>query len=62
MVSGFYIILRTGLPGSSVYTRFRRRCGSGLWSKVMLAIPYADGCGEIRAIDYRHVKAHQDGG
>ena len=69
MVSGIYFVLRAGLPWrdlprefgpwNSVYTRFRRWCRSGLWSK-MLAILNASACGEIRAVDCTHVKAHQD--
>jgi len=69
MVSGIYFVLRAGLPWrdlpkefgpwSSVYTRFRRWCRSGLWSK-MLAVLGTEACGSTRSIDCTHIKAHQD--
>lgn len=69
MVSGIYFVLRTGLPWrdlpkefgpwSSVYTRFRRWCRSGLWSKTH-AILSAEACGSIRSVDCVHIKVHQD--
>ena len=69
MVSGIYFVLRAGLPWrdlpkefgpwGSVYTRFRRWCRSGLWSK-MLALLSEDAWGSIRSVDCTHVKVHQD--
>jgi len=69
MISGIYFVLRAGLPWrdlpkefgpwSSVYTRFRRWCRSGLWSK-MLAMLSAEPCGSIRSVDCTHIKVHQD--
>jgi transposase len=70
MVSAIYFVMRTGQPWrdlpdefqpwSSVYTRFRRWCADGLWSK-MHALLSADPCGTIRSIDCTHIKVHQDG-
>lgn len=69
MISGIFFILRTGAPWrdlprefgpwNSVYTRFRRWCGTELWSKI-LALVSADPCGTIRSVDCTHIKVHQD--
>lgn len=69
MVAGMYYILRAGPPWrdlpkefgpwKSVYTRFRRWCKSGLWSRV-LAILTEKAEGSIRHFDCSHIKAHQD--
>jgi transposase len=68
-VGGIYYILRTGvpwrdLPGefgpwSSVYTRFRRWCRSGIWSQILTLLT-ADACGKMRSVDCTHIKVHQD--
>jgi len=69
MVTGMWYILRTGvpwrdLPGcfgpwSSVYTRFRRWCASGLWSRLLEAISRG-AVGKIRCVDCSHIKVHRD--
>jgi transposase len=68
MITGIVFVLRTGLPWrdlprefgpwSSVYTRFRRWCRSGLWEKI-LALLGMDACGSIRFVDCTHIKVHQ---
>lgn len=70
MLSGIFYVLRTGIPWrdlpaafgpwSSVYTRFRRWCASGLFAR-MLAIVAKDADGELRHLDCSHIKLHQDG-
>ena len=70
MVTGIWYVLRTGVPWrdlpaefgpwSSVYTRFRRWCASGLWTRL-LTILGAGAYGEIRSVDCSHIKIHQDG-
>lgn len=70
MVTAIFYILRTGIPWrdlpahfgpwSSVYTRFRRWCAAGLFSR-MLAFVSSAAEGELRHIDCSHIKLHQDG-
>lgn len=70
MVSGIFYVLRTAIPwrdlpaafgpGSSVYTRFRRWCASGLFAQ-MLALVARGAESELRHIDCSHIKLHQDG-
>ena len=70
MVTGIWYVLRTGVPWrdlpaefgpwSSVYTRFRRWCASGLWARL-LTILGAGAYGGIRSVDCSHIKIHQDG-
>jgi transposase len=62
-------VLRTGVPWrdlpaeygpwSSVYTRWRRWCGSGLWTRLLAELGTA-AFGEIRSVDCSHIKIHQD--
>ena len=69
MVTGIWYVLRTGVPWrdlptrfgpwSSVYTRFRRWCASGLWARLLEAIARG-AAGEIRCIDCSHIKVHRD--
>jgi transposase len=69
MATGMWYILRTGvpwrdLPGrfgpwSSVYTRFRRWCASGLWARLLERIGRG-AFGTIRCIDCSHIKVHRD--
>lgn len=69
MVTGIWFVLKAGSPWrdlpaefgpwNSVYTRFRRWCRKGLWSKL-LAILNEDACSAIRSIDCTHIKVHQD--
>jgi transposase len=69
MVTAMWYILRTGIPWrdlpacfgpwSSVYTRFRRWCASGLWSRILAAISRR-AAGEVRCIDCSHIKVHRD--
>lgn len=69
MVSGMIYILRTSCPWrdlpdffgpwSSVYTRWRRWCRSGLWAKMLEKLSqHAEG--QLRHLDASHVKVHQD--
>ncbi len=70
MVSAMWYVLRTGIPWrdlparfgpwSSVYTRFRRWCASGLWRRLLAAISRRP-MGRIRCIDCSHIKVHRDG-
>jgi transposase len=70
MVSAIFYVLRTGIPWrdlpahfgpwSSVYTRFRRWCATGLFGR-MLALVASGAKGELRHIDCSHIKLHQDG-
>lgn len=70
MLSGIFYVLRTGIPWrdlpapfgpwSSVYTRFRRWCASGLFAR-MLTLVAKDAVGELRHLDCSHIKLHQDG-
>ena len=69
MVTGIWYVLRTGIPWrdlppqfgpwSSVYTRFRRWCASGLWARLLAELG-AGAYGEIRSVDCSHIKIHQD--
>jgi len=69
MVTGMWYILRTGIPWrdlpdrfgpwSSVYTRFRRWCASGLWARL-LELVGRGAFGTIRCIDCSHIKVHRD--
>jgi transposase len=68
-VSGIYYILRTGIPWrdlppefgpwSSVYTRFRRWCASGLWARLLSQLSKGAE-GVIRCVDCSHIKVHRD--
>jgi len=70
MVEAMIYVLRVGcpwrdLPGhygpwSSVYTRWRRWCRSGMWQR-MLELFEALECGQLRHVDATHIKVHQDG-
>jgi len=70
MVTAMLFVLRTGIPWrdlperfgpwSSVYTRFRRWCASGLFMR-MLALVARNAKGELRYLDCSHIKLHQDG-
>jgi transposase len=70
MVTAMWYVLRTGVPWrdlppcfgpwSSVYTRFRRWCASGLWAR-MFSLLKQGAFGRIRSIDCSHVKVHRDG-
>jgi transposase len=70
MVTAIWYVLRTGCPWrdvpdqfgpwSSVYTRWRRWCESGLWARLLAAL--ARGArGELRHIDCSHIKVHHHG-
>lgn len=69
MVEAMVYVLRTGcpwrdLPGlygpwSSVYTRWRRWCQSGLWAKILTALA-RQATGTLRFLDASHIKMHQD--
>ena len=70
MVAAIFYVLRTGIPWrdlpaafgpwSSVYTRFRRWCASGLFER-MLALVACCPEGKLRYIDCSYIKLHQDG-
>ena len=70
MLSAIFFVLRTGIPWrdlperfgpwSSVYTRFRRWCATGLFAR-MLALAARKAKGELRYVDCSHIKLHQDG-
>ena len=70
MVTAIWYVLRTGCPWrdvperfgpwSSVYTRWRRWCATGLWAKL-LANLVRGAQGELRHLDCSHIKLHQDG-
>lgn len=69
MLEGMIYILRTGVPWrdlpsifgpwNSVYTRWRRWCRCGLWSKILSALA-RKAKGVLRFLDASHVKVHQD--
>ena len=70
MVTAIWYVLRMGCPWrdvpakfgpwSSVYTRWRRWCASGLWSRLLARL--ARGArGQLRHLDCSHIKLHQDG-
>lgn len=46
-------------PWSSVYTRWRRWCRSGLWKNI-LDLVSTDQTGKLRHLDATHIKVHQD--
>ena len=70
MLTAIFFVLRTGIPWrdlperfgpwSSVYTRFRRWCASGLFAR-MLAWVARRARGRLRCIDCSHIKLHQHG-
>jgi len=70
MVTAMWYVLRTGIPWrdlphrfgpwSSVYTRFRRWCASGLWARILAKLGSA-AFGRIRCVDCSHIKVHRDG-
>ena len=70
MVEAMVYVLRIGCPWrdlpadygpwSSVYTRWRRWCRSGLWHR-MLAVLARQAKGTLRFLDASHIKVHQDG-
>lgn len=70
MVTAIWYVLRTGCPWrdvpmqfgpwSSVYTRWRRWCASGLWGKI-LALLVRGATGQLRHLDCSHIKLHQHG-
>ena len=70
MVTAMWYVLRVGCPWrdlpdefgpwSSVYTRFRRWCASGLWAR-MLAVLARAAAGTLRHLDCSHIKLHQHG-
>lgn len=70
MVTAIWYVLRTGCPWrdlpakfgpwSSVYTRWRRWCASGLWAKL-LGLLARGARGELRHLDCSHIKLHQHG-
>jgi transposase len=70
MITAIWYVLRVGCPWrdvpagfgpwSSVYTRWRRWCASGLWTR-MLASFARQATGELRHLDCSHLKLHQHG-
>lgn len=70
MVTAIWYVLRTGCPWrdvpaqfgpwSSVYTRWRRWCQSGLWTRLLGALT-REPFGVLRHLDCSHIKLHQDG-
>lgn len=70
MITAIWYVLRTGCPWrdvpaqfgpwSSVYTRWRRWCASGLWARI-LALLARQATGQLRHLDCSHIKLHQDG-
>ncbi|MGA2446950.1 MAG: IS5 family transposase [Opitutaceae bacterium] len=70
MVTAMWYVLRTGVPWrdlperfgrwSSVYTRFRRWCQSGLWVRLFRRLRF-HAWSKIRSLDCSHVKVHADG-
>jgi transposase len=70
MVTAIWYVLRTGVPWrdlprcygpwSSVYTRWRRWCASGLWEKLLEGLA-CDATGQLRHLDCSHIKLHQHG-
>jgi transposase len=70
MVTAIWYVLRTGCPWrdvpthfgpwNSVYTRWRRWCASGLWSRVFAALA-RHAAGQLRHLDCSHIKLHQHG-
>ena len=70
MVTAMWYVLRTGVPWrdlperfgpwSSVYTRFRRWCRCGLWTRLFRRLR-SHAWGQIRSLECSHVKVHADG-
>ena len=70
MLSAMVFVMRTGIPWrdlperfgawSSVYSRYRRWCTSGLFAK-MLALLAREAVGQLRHVDCSHIKLHQHG-
>ena len=70
MFEAMLYILRTGMPWrdlpahfgpwGSVYTRWRRWCQRGLWSRLLKVLSRR-AKGRLRFLDASHVKVHQDG-
>ena len=70
MLSAMVYVLRTGVPWrdlperfgpwSSVYTRYRRWCDTGLFAR-MLGLLTTGAEGELRHLDCSHIKLHQHG-
>ena len=70
MVAAMWWVLRTGCPWrdvpacygpwSSIYTRWRRWCASGLWHRILGRLARAAE-GELRHLDCSHIKLHQHG-
>ena len=69
-MTALWYVLRTGLPWrdlpscygpwNTVYTRFRRWCANGIWSRVLACL--AKGAeGQLRHLDCSHIKLHQHG-
>lgn len=69
-MTALWYVLRTELPWRDlpsrygpcgmVYTRFRRWCGSGLWTRL-LALLAKRARGVLRHLDCSHIKLHQHG-
>lgn len=69
MVEAMVYVLRTGCPWrdlpdiygswSSVYTRWRRWCRSGLWARLLKVLS-RQARGTLRFLDASHIKVHQD--
>jgi transposase len=70
MVTALGYVLRTGVPWrdlperfgpwSSVYTRLRRWCRCGWWTRLFRRLR-SHAWGQIRSLDCSHVKVHADG-
>jgi transposase len=70
MVEAMVYVMRTGIPWrdlpsdfgkwSSVYSRWRRWCASGLWPRVLAALA-TRARGTTRYVDSTYIKVHQDG-
>lgn len=70
MIEAMVHVLRTGCPWrdlpdfygswSSVYTRWRRWCRSGLWGRLQKLLA-RHATGVLRFLDASHIKVHQDG-
>lgn len=69
MVEAMVYVLRVGCPWrdlpalygpwSSVYTRWRRWCQSGLWARLVKVLSRR-ATGTLRFLDASHIKVHQD--
>jgi transposase len=70
MVMAIWYVLRNGCPWrdvpshfgpwSSIFTRWRRWCATGLWEKVLAQLA-REATGELRHLDCSHIKLHQHG-